>query len=211
MAQAAKRDLVASSWSGASASFEAASRAGTVAAAVVAGATILLGAADVVIQRWLHTRDLRMTKDDVRRDQKEEEGDPHVKNARRQLHREMALSTMLVATRTASFVAVNPTHLAVAVRYDATADEAPRIVARGSGDAARRIRREAMRSGVRIVHNRPLARSLYVVAVDSEIPEALYVAVAEVLALVGEVTGERADSGAPAPGPPAAGTRDRAL
>jgi flagellar biosynthesis protein FlhB len=147
---------------------------------------LLAGAADVLLQRRLHERDLRMTKDEVRRDHKEDEGDPHLKGARKQAHREIATHRMVDAARTASFVAVNPTHLAAAVRYDEGSDDAPRVVARGAGDLARRIRRAAEESGVRVVRDRPLARALVRVPLDAEIPEALFVAVAEILAYVRE-------------------------
>ena len=83
-------------------------------AARAAVALAVLAAADVIVQRRLHLRELRMTRDEVRRDQKEDEGDPHVKSARRQAHREIAAEQMLVATRSATVVLVNPTHVAVA-------------------------------------------------------------------------------------------------
>jgi flagellar biosynthesis protein FlhB len=145
-------------------------------------------AADVLVQRRLHERDLRMTKDEVRRDSKEEEGDPHVRSARRQAHREIAMQQMIDAARTATFVAVNPTHLAAAVRYSEGSDDAPRVVAAGKGEVARRIRRAAEDAGVRVVPNRPLARALVRVRVDEEIPESLYAAVAEVLAFLSEIS-----------------------
>ena len=154
------------------------------AAARVALVLLLLAAADVLVQRRLHERDLRMTKDEVRRDHREDEGDPHVKSARRQAHREIAAERMVAAAREASFVAVNPTRLAVALRYDGDSDAAPRVVAKGTGRLALRIRRAAEGAGVRVVRDRPLARALYLVPVEAEIPEALYTAVAEVLAWI---------------------------
>lgn len=178
--------LVASSWTEPGDAIIVGARISMMAAFAVAVASVGIGGADVLLQRWLHARDLRMTKDEVRRDHKEEEGDPHVKQARKQIHREMALSTMLRATRSASFVAVNPTHLAVAVAYDEGRDEAPRVVAKGAGEIAKRIRREAERSRVRVVRNKPLARALFGVPVTAEIPEELYVAVAETIAFVAE-------------------------
>lgn len=177
--------LVASSWAEPGDAMLVGARIAMMAALAVAVASVGIGGADVLLQRWLHARDLRMTKDEVRRDHKEEEGDPHVKQARKQIHREMALSTMLRATRSASFVAVNPTHLAVAVAYDECRDDAPRVVAKGAGEIARRIRREAERSRVRVVRKKPLARALFGVPVTAEIPEELYIAVAETIAFVG--------------------------
>lgn len=156
-------------------------RDGAARAAIALG---LVAAADLVAQRRLHLRELRMTRDEVRRDQKEDEGDPHVKSARRQTHREIAAEQMIVAATTATLVTVNPTHLAVALHYDDHGDAAPRVVAKGRGRLARRIRRAAEGAGVRVVEDRPLARSLFRVPVECEIPEALYEAVAELLALV---------------------------
>lgn len=184
------RTLVQSATSGPGDAILAGARVSLLAACAVAVSSVVLGGIDVLLQRWLHNKDLRMTKDDVRRDHKEEEGDPHVKNARKQIHRELALSTMLRNTRTASFVAVNPTHLAVAVAWDESRDSAPRIVAKGAGEAARRIRREGEWNGVRIVRDKPLARALYAVPTEAEIPEALYVAVAETLAFIANETAD---------------------
>lgn len=150
----------------------------------VAVAMLALGAADVFVQRRLHARDLRMSKDEVKRDSKEDEGDPLVKHARRQAHREIGIQRMVLAAGSASFVVVNPTHLATAVRYDEARDDAPRVIAKGVGELARRIRRAAEHSGVRIVYNKPLARSLYRVPLDQVIPSDLYAVVAEVLAVI---------------------------
>lgn len=186
--------LVASSWTEPGDAMFVGARISMMAALAVAFASVGIGGTDVLLQRWLHARDLRMTKDEVRRDHKEEEGDPHVKHARKQIHREMALSTMLRATRSASFVAVNPTHLAVAVAYDEGRDEAPRVVAKGAGEIAKRIRREAERNRVRVVRNKPLARALFGVPVTAEIPEELFVAVAEIIAFVGESADDSKDN-----------------
>ncbi len=161
-------------------------------AAVVRSALTLLalGACDVLIQRRLHQRELRMTKDEVKRDHKDEEGDPHIKHARRETHREIASSAFAGAIRTSSFVAVNPTYLAVAVHYDDSKAEAPRVVAKGAGALAKRIREVAESAGVRIVRDKPLARELFRVTVDEEIPEALYVAVAEILVYIAETASD---------------------
>ncbi|MBK6316598.1 MAG: EscU/YscU/HrcU family type III secretion system export apparatus switch protein [Blastocatellia bacterium] len=183
--------LVNSSWTEPGDAMLVGARISMTVALAVAGASLAIGGADVLLQRWLHARDLRMTKDEVRRDQKEEDGDPHIKHVRKQIHRELALPTMLHRTRTASFVAVNPTHLAVAVVYRDDSDEAPRIVAKGAGEIARRLRREAERYGVRVVRNKPLARALFAVPVDAEIPEELYLAVAETLTFIAEAAAGR--------------------
>ncbi|MBK6427125.1 MAG: EscU/YscU/HrcU family type III secretion system export apparatus switch protein [Blastocatellia bacterium] len=184
--------LVNSSWTEPGDAMLVGARISMTVALAVAGASLAIGGADVLLQRWLHARDLRMTKDEVRRDQKEEDGDPHIKHVRKQIHRELALPTMLHRTRTASFVAVNPTHLAIAVVYRDDSDEAPRIVAKGAGEIARRLRREAERYGVRVVRNKPLARALFAVPVDAEIPEELYLAVAaETLTFIAEAAAGR--------------------
>jgi flagellar biosynthetic protein FlhB len=104
---------------------------------------------------------------------------------------------MIAATRTASFVAVNPTHLATAVRYVEGSNEAPRVIAKGVGDVARRIRREAEAAGVEVLRDVPLARSLFRVPLDGEIPEALYAAVAEVLVSLAELERTRARDATP--------------
>ncbi len=121
-----------------------------------------------------------MSKDDVRRDMKEDEGDPHVKHARRHLHRELVASGALAAVRSASVLVANPTHVAAALRYDGDG-EAPRVVAKGLDRIALRLRREAEHARVPVVENRTLARALYDVDLDGPIPDELYTAVAEVL------------------------------
>lgn len=206
------RGLVHSAWTDPGDALVIGARVSLNAACAVAAASIAIGGVDVLLQRWLHARDLRMTKDEARRDHKEDEGDPQVKQARKQLHRELALSTMLRATRTASFVAVNPTHLAVAVTWNEDQDDAPRIVAKGAGEIARRIRREGERSGVRIVRDKPLARALFALPVETEIPEALYLAVAETLAFIAETTsGATATASAATKAPPATSLSSREI
>lgn len=153
-----------------------------------AAALLVLGAGDVLLQRWLHERELRMSKDEVRRDLKEDEGDPHVKHARRHLHRELAASVTLAAVRSASVVVANPTHVAAALRYDGDG-EAPRVVAKGIDRAALRIRRMAELAGVPVVENRELARVLHRVDLDAPVPESLYEAVAAVLVALEAVAG----------------------
>lgn len=164
------------------------------AALATAGVLFAVGGADVLLQKRLHLRDLRMSRDEVRRDHKEEEGDPLIKGARREAHREIALTQMIAATRTASVLVVNPTHYAAALLYDESCN-APRVVAKGAGHAARQIRRAAESSGVAVVRNRPLARALVRLPVGTEIPEPLFEAVAEILAYVGEtVAAERPEA-----------------
>ncbi len=138
------------------------------------------GAIDWAIARARHRRALLMTRDEVRREQKEDEGDPEYRAERRRLHR--ALLEAGGVSR-ATVVVVNPTHVAVALRHDRDGEEAPTVVAKGRGAAAARIRSAARRAGVPLVHDVPLARALHRLAeVGEEIPEQLYEAAAAVLA-----------------------------
>jgi flagellar biosynthesis protein FlhB len=143
-----------------------------------------LAAIDVLVTRLQWMRKLRMTKDEVKREYKESEGDPHVKQARERAHHEMLNAATVANVRSAAVVIVNPTHLACALRYDQSSDardEAPVLVASGEGDLAEEIVRAARDYGVPIVRDVPLARALIELAIGDAIPEALYEAVAEIL------------------------------
>lgn len=143
---------------------------------------IALGVVDLLVVRGAWLRRLRMSKDEVRREYKESEGDPQLKAARERAHHEMLAEATVQNVRTATVVVVNPTHAACALRYEETGgDEAPVVVAAGEGDLAARIRRAAEQYGVPVVQDVPLARALVELAVGDVIPEALYEAVAEVL------------------------------
>ena len=138
------------------------------------------GVLDALLARALHRRGLRMTRDEVRRDVREDDGDPQHRAERRRVHRAL-LDAGPVAH--ATVVVVNPTHVAIALRHERGADEAPRVLAKGTGREAARIRSVARRAGVPIVRDVPLARALLGLAdVGEEIPEALYDAAAAVLA-----------------------------
>jgi flagellar biosynthesis protein FlhB len=146
----------------------------------LAAALAAFGAIDWALARSRHRRALLMTRDEVRREPKEDEGDPAYKSERRRLHRGLLEAGALSR---AAVVVVNPTRIAVALRHDRDGDEAPRVVAKGCGAAAARIRSEARRAGIPIVHDVPLARALHRLAdVGDEIPEELYEAAAAVLA-----------------------------
>jgi flagellar biosynthesis protein FlhB len=139
-----------------------------------------LGAADLLVVRRRHHRALRMTRQEVRREQKEDEGDPRHRAERRRRHRAL-LAAAPVARATC--LVVNPTHVAVALLHRREEAEAPRVLAKGTGAAARRLRSEARRAGVPILRDPPLARALHRLAeVGDEIPEELYDAAAAVLA-----------------------------
>ncbi len=144
----------------------------------------IIGVADYGIQYWLFLRDHKMSKDEVKRENKDSEGDPHIKNERRKLSREFANSEPNEPVANANVVVVNPTHYAVALRYDPGETGLPRVIAKGVDGDARVIREQAMRFGVPIVGNPPLARALFLVAVNDAIPEPLFDSVAAVLAWV---------------------------
>ncbi len=170
--------------------------------AAVAAGMVLIVIIDVPLQLWRHTSKLRMTKEDVRKEMKESEGDPHIKAAIRQQQREMARRRMMTEVPKADVVVTNPTHYAVALSYAEGGMRAPRVVAKGSDLVAARIREIAAQHRVPVLESPPLARALYRhTEIGQEIPEALFTAVAEVLAYVFQLRQHRSHGGA-APKPP---------
>ncbi|MCA9595615.1 MAG: EscU/YscU/HrcU family type III secretion system export apparatus switch protein [Myxococcales bacterium] len=163
------------------------------AAGVVAGALtrklawiaalvgLSLGALDVFVTRYAWMRRHRMSKDEVKREYKESEGDPEMKAARKRAHQEMLSGATINAVKNATVVVVNPTHLAMALQYREDEDEAPRVIAKGEGELARRMIDAARAYGVPVVRDVPVARALSELEIGDEIPEALYEAVAEIL------------------------------
>lgn len=150
---------------------------------------IVLAALDLVFQRWQHERDLRMTKQEVKDEYKQREGDPMVRSRIRSAQREMAMRRMMDQVPEATVVITNPTHLAVAVRFDRSMP-APMVVAKGAGHVAERIKKIADRHQVPIVEQKPLARTLFKdVEIGAYIPVDLYQAVAELLAYVYRLKG----------------------
>ena len=146
---------------------------------------IVLGFADYAYQRWKFRDDMKMTKQEVKDEYKNSEGDPAIKGKQRQRMMEASQRRMMQSVPQADVVITNPTHIAVAILYDNTKDEAPRVVAKGEDYLAKKIKDTAKDSGVPIVENKPLARALYAtVDVDQVIPPELYQAVAEILAVV---------------------------
>lgn len=146
---------------------------------------ILLAVVDFIFQKWDFENSLKMTKQEVKEEYKQTEGDPHVKSRIRTIQREMAQKRMMAEVQEADVVITNPTHLAVALKYDSASMEAPMVVAMGSGHVAVRIREIAREHGVPVIENKPLAQSLYrLVEIGNTIPEDLYQAVAQVLAHV---------------------------
>ncbi|MEM6990428.1 MAG: EscU/YscU/HrcU family type III secretion system export apparatus switch protein [Myxococcota bacterium] len=149
-------------------------------------ALAVLAAIDVWHQRRQMGNKLKMTAEEVKREHKDAEGDPHVRKKRRQRAMEMAKKQRPeIAVRTADVVVVNPTHFSVAIRYDKDQDNAPRVVTKGKDAVAFKIREAARKRGIPIVEEPPLARLMFKLVPDGElIPEKLYNAVAEVLAYV---------------------------
>jgi flagellar biosynthesis protein FlhB len=170
---------------------------GTLAARLagrVALVALALGVADYLFALRRHHRGLRMTREEVKREVKESEGDPSHRAERQRLHRELMEQRMVAEVRKADFV-VNPDHIAVALRYDRDGDAAPVVIARGERLIAERIKEVARQAGVPIFRDVTLARSLRNLPEGEEIPAALYEAVAEVLRVVYAI-GERRE---PAP------------
>ncbi len=158
--------------------------AGMIAIGVAKKAAVVglfLAVLDVVVTRSSWRKRLRMSKEEVKREHKESEGDPQQKAARERAHHEMLSSATIANVRNASVVVVNPTHIACALRYESGEDEAPVLLASGHGDLAKRIVEAARQYGVPILRDVPLARALVELEVGDEIPEALYEAVAEIL------------------------------
>ena len=158
------------------------------ALAALAGviAAILLAVVDLVFQRFQHSKDLRMTKKEVRDETKNTEGDPQVRARIRNVQREMSRRRMMADVPHATVVITNPTHFAVALKYEeGNSDRAPYVVAKGLDEVAQNIKRVAREAGVPIVEDKPLARGLHrMVEIGDEIPEELFEAVAKVLAFV---------------------------
>jgi flagellar biosynthetic protein FlhB len=153
---------------------------------------IILAAADFAYQRWQHRKNLMMTKQEVKEERKQSDGDPQVKARIRSMQMEMAQRRMMAAIPTADVVITNPTHFAIAIKFDAQAMDAPQVVAKGADYIAQRIREIALEHDVPLVENKPLARALYgSTEIGGFIPTELYRAVAEVLAYVYRLKGIR--------------------
>ncbi len=151
----------------------------------VVGAMLLIVLVDVPFQLWDHNKKLMMTKEEVRQESKETEGDPMVKGRIRSLQREAARRRMMDAIPTADVVVTNPTHFAVALKYSESGARAPIVVAKGANLVALRMREIAAEHHVPILEAPSLARALHKhTELGESIPEALYIAVAEVLAYV---------------------------
>lgn len=148
---------------------------------------LILAIIDFMYQKWQNTEDLKMTKQEVKEEFKQMEGDPLIKQKIRSMQREMARKRMMDDVPKSDVVITNPTHFAVALRYKPGEDKAPVVTAKGQRLLALRIREAAKKNGVLVHEDPPLARTLFkIVDIGDEIPENLYKAIAEILALVGK-------------------------
>lgn len=162
----------------------------------------ILALIDVPFQLWQYNKKLRMTKEEVKRESKEQEGDPQMKGRIRAMQREMARRRMMTQVPKADVVVTNPTHFSVALKYDADKMRAPIVVAKGRGEVALKIRELAKEHKVPMLEAPPLARALYKhCELEQAVPGALYTAVAEVMAYVYQLNHWMAHGGLPPAAP----------
>lgn len=148
-------------------------------------ALLILAGIDLVYQRWTHYQQMRMTKQEIKDEYKQTEGDPHVRSRLRQIRMERARNRMMTKVPDSTVVVTNPTHFAIALQYEPEVMDAPVCVAKGMDLIALKIREIAEENGVIIVENPPLARTLYkAIEIDETIPPEHYKAVAEVISYV---------------------------
>ena len=146
---------------------------------------VIIAAADYFVQFKFHQKDLRMTKQEIKEEYKQMEGDPQIKSKIKQKQREMATRRMMASVADATVVITNPTHLSIALKYEEGNNEAPKVVAKGADLVALKIKEVAKENDVPIMENKPLARMIYEqVDIDREVPQEMYQAVAEILAMV---------------------------
>lgn len=157
-------------------------------------AMLVIAAGDFFWQRWYHERNIRMSKQEVKDEHKNTEGDPQIKSRIRQLQRKAALSRMMENIPRADVILTNPTHLSVAIAYDPETMAAPEVIAKGANAVALRIRERAKEHDIPLLENKPLAQALFRTAeVGDPIPADLYSAVSEVLIYVYQLTGKLED------------------
>ncbi|WDV47710.1 flagellar biosynthesis protein FlhB [Clostridiaceae bacterium M8S5] len=151
----------------------------------VVGILLVLAILDYVYQKWDYHKNLKMTKQEVKEEYKQMEGDPKIKSKIKEKQRQIAMSRMMQEVPKADVIITNPTHFAIAIKYDKTMYDAPYVIAKGQDLVAQKIKEIASKNDVPLVENKPLARGLYkAVEIGQIIPEDLYYAVAEVLAYV---------------------------
>jgi flagellar biosynthetic protein FlhB len=151
----------------------------------ISGVYMVIGVADLIYQRYKFRQDMKMTKQEVKDEFKNSEGDPQIKNQIRRKMLQVSQRRMMQSVPKADVVITNPTHFAVALQYAPSTAKAPVVLAKGEDYLARKIKEKAKECSIEIVENKPLARALYYnVDVGGEVPPELYQAVAEVLAFV---------------------------
>jgi len=153
-------------------------------------ALVALAIIDFAFQKWKHEQDLRMSKQEVREEMKQMEGDPLIRQRRREAHQKLAQARELKHVEKADVIITNPTHIAVAIKYDPQTMPAPTIVAKGMGEIAARIRRIAVEHDIPIIERKPLARALYQsVKVGQNVPVEMYEVFVEIMAYVYRLSG----------------------
>lgn len=158
----------------------------------VGGAFLVIAVVDYAYQRYKHEDSLKMTKQETKEEYKNAEGDPQIKSKIKQKMRQASMNRMMQAVPEADVIITNPTHFAIALKYNEASGKAPVVIAKGVDYVAQKIKEKAKEHQIEIVENKPLARSLYyTVDLDKEIPPELYGAVAEVLAFVYNLKNKR--------------------
>lgn len=158
---------------------------------LLALALIILGGLDFAFQKWKHEKDLMMSKQEIREEMKSMDGDPLIRQRRREAHRKLATSQELSKVATADVVITNPTHISIAIKYDPESMPAPVVVAKGAGEIAFQIRKIANEHGIPIIERKALARQMYRdVKTGQEIPFELYEVFVEIMAYVYSLTGK---------------------
>jgi len=155
------------------------------------GVFVVFAAIDFAFQKYSYKKSLKMSKQEIKDEMKNSEGNPEIKAKIRQIQMKMASQRMMKEVPKADVVVTNPTHYAVAIRYNSSEDKAPKVVAKGVDHLAQKIKEIARENDVMVIENRPLARQLYAeVEIDEYIPEKLYKAVIEVLLMVYKAKGK---------------------
>jgi flagellar biosynthetic protein FlhB len=147
-------------------------------------ALLILAIIDFIYQRWEFEKNLKMTKEEIKEEYKQSEGDPFVKSRIRQIQREMARKRMMAEVPKADVIITNPIHLAIAIKYERGQMESPQIIAKGADNIAQKIKEVAEENAIPVIENIPLAHSLYKIDIGKFIPTELFGAVAEILAHV---------------------------
>jgi flagellar biosynthetic protein FlhB len=150
----------------------------------------VFAAADFAFQRWNFSRDLRMTKEEIKEESKEVEGNPMIKARIRSIQRELARRRMMQEVPKADVIITNPTHFAVALQYNLNQMGAPKVIAKGANLIAEKIKDIGKKNNIPVMENKPLARELFKLEIDQEIPEIFYKAVAAILAQVYKMKGK---------------------